>query len=142
MASSDEVYRETQARLHRVLGAYLAMSAWKKGADCVILQRSTLLSFLKLERMKNKRIDWLKEDLKYLFHYAHTTSYTKTRTYADLYLSRVKIPKGKDVWGSMSTEERIQKLKELNIEAEVIELPSETRLLSKMALVSNGVRKV
>ncbi|CAK1745708.1 hypothetical protein [Vibrio crassostreae] len=142
MASSEEVYREAQMRLHRVLGAYLAMKSWKNGLDCIILERDTLLDFLQIERMRNTRIDWLKEDLKYLFKYAHTTNSTKTRTYATLYLSRVKINPKSGVWKSMTTEERIVKMKELGIKADVIELPNERTLLTKMALISSGIEKV
>lgn len=92
--------------------------------------------------MKNKRIDWLKEDLKYLFSNADTTNYTNTGTYADLYLTRVKIPTEKGIWNSMSTEQRVSLLKENGVIAEIVDLPNETKLLSKMALISNGVRKV
>ena len=142
MASSEEVYRETQMRLHRVLGAYLAMKTWKNGMDCVILERDTLLSFLDIERMRNTRIDWLKEDLKYLFKYTHTTNTTSTKTYATLYLSRVKIPSNSGVWKSMTSEERINKMKEIDIKAKILELPSEKELLTKMALISNGIEKI
>jgi len=142
VASSEEVYRETQLRLHRVLGAYLAMKSWKNGIDCVILERDTLLSFLEIERMRNARIDWLKEDLKYLFKYPHMTNTTSTKTYATLYLSRVKIPSNSGVWKSMTSEERIIKMQEIGIKAQVLELPSEKKLLTKMALISNGIEKV
>ncbi|HHQ4788055.1 hypothetical protein ACSZND_15835 [Aeromonas hydrophila] len=142
MASAEEVYRETQARLHRILGAYLSLLAWKEGVDCVVIERDSLLKFLELERMRNARIDWLKEDLKYLFKYAHTTNYTKNGNYATLYLSRVLIPNNDGIWNSMDTESRIKKLTEKGIKTKLIEMPKEKDLLVKMALISNGVEKI
>lgn len=141
MPSAEDVYREAQARLHRVLGVYLSLIAWKEGVDCVVLKRESLLKFLELKRMRNARIDWLKEDLKYLFKDAHTTSYTNSGIYADLYLSRVSIPKIDGIWNSMQTEVRVKKLTEKGIPAKIIEIPDEKNLLSKMALISNGVEK-
>ncbi|WP_368165533.1 hypothetical protein [Aeromonas sp. R6-2] len=141
MASAEDVYRETQARLHRVLGAYLSLLAWKEGVDCVVIERESLLSFLELERMRNARIDWLKEDLKYLFKYAHTTNYTKNGNYATLYLSRITIPNIKGLWHSMPTNVRIEKLIENNIKTKLIEIPKEKDLFIKMALISNGIEK-
>lgn len=142
MASSEEVYREAQVRLHRVLGAFLTMKSWKNGIDCVILERDTLLSFLDIERMRNTRIDWLKEDLKYLFKYAHTTNTSSTGTYAELYLSRLKIPSKNGVWSTMTSKQRVEKLLEVGIKAQIIELPSEKKLLTRMALISNGLEKI
>ena len=142
MASAEDVYREAQARLHRVLGSYLAMKAWSCNLDCVVIERDSLLDFLDLERMRNARVDWLKSDLEYLFKYAHTTNNSQTGTYATLYLSRVKIPRNAGIWVSMTSKERINLLSEHGIKAKVIELPSEKTLLRKMALISQGIEKL
>lgn len=141
MASGDEIYRESQARLHRVLGAYLAILTCKKRLDCIVLERNNLLSFLKLERMKNERIDWLKTDLKYLFNYSNTTKYSKSGTYASLYLFRGSAPE-KSIWKTMRTEERIIEFAKKGITAEVITIPSEKELLTDMALISNGIEEI
>jgi len=142
MASAEEIYRESQARLHRILGAYLSLEAWKNGVDCVVLERKTLLSFLNLERMKNKRIDWLKSDLETLFPYARNTYYSKTKAYATLYISRKKIPRHSAIWKTMSTTERMALFKREGLTSKVINLPEEKILLSKMALICNGVEEL
>ena len=38
MASGEEVYRESQERLHKTLSAYLIVKAWKLKVDCIVLQ--------------------------------------------------------------------------------------------------------
>ena len=142
MASAEDIYRESQARLHRILGAYLSLEAWKNGVDCVVLERKTLLSFLSLERMKNKRIDWLKSDLETLFPYASTTYYSKTKAYASLYISRKKMPRNNAIWKPMSTKERVALFKREELAAKIINLPEEKILLSRMALICNGVEEL
>jgi hypothetical protein len=139
MAAADAVYRETQARLHRVLGNYLAIVAWKAGIDCIILERKTLLSFLDLSKMKNVRIDWLKEDLKPLFPECHTTNTSSSGVYATLYLSRRKIPADKGVWKAMTTAKRIEILGTNGIAAAAVEIPKEKELIKKMALALAGL---
>lgn len=139
MAAADVVYRATQARLHRVLANYLAVVSWKSGNDCIILERKTLLGFLELSKMKNARIDWLKEDLKPLFPHCHATNSTSSGVYATLYLSRVKIPSDKGVWDAMSTKKRIALLGSIGITAGEAELPKEKELIKKMALALAGL---
>ncbi|ARR44236.1 hypothetical protein CGH86_23405 [Vibrio parahaemolyticus] len=138
MAAGDDVYREAQARLHRILGSYLSMYAWKSGADCVVIQREELLEFLELTRMKNVRVDWIKEDLKHLFRYAKTTVYSDSGNYAELYLSRTKFPKG-ICDEPLKTEQRIEKFKAHGLKLVDVSLPSEHELVSKMALILTGI---
>ncbi|TAA43597.1 hypothetical protein [Corallincola spongiicola] len=138
MATTEEVYRESQARLHKVLGSYLLVKAWDLKVDCVAIPRSTLLKFLNLQRMKNKRIDWLKEDLKTFFPYQWTTVTTGTDTYATLYVSRFRFPAGGKS-GSMTDSKRVKHFTELGLKSKVIKVPDETEIYTKMALLSNGL---
>ena len=73
------VYRDASRRGHRLLGTYLAISAWALKIEYVALSRKTLLGFLKLERMRNKRVDWMREDIKDLFPRTQTLYYSSTR---------------------------------------------------------------
>ncbi|EHY0959409.1 hypothetical protein K2C03_004518, partial [Vibrio vulnificus] len=144
MAESDEFYRESQARIHRVFGSYLGLVAWKRGLDCVVIERDALTKLLKLKQIKEKRIGWIKDDVKSMFKYVKTTNYTQSGTHASIYLSRKPFPrsKGESLWASMSTEQRIEKFAEVGIVAAEVSVPSEKKLLSKMALIANGVRQV
>lgn len=142
MPAADVVYRDAQARLHRLLGSYLAIVAWKSGCDCIILERDKLLPFLGLEKMKNARIDWLKEDLRSLFPICHTTTATAAGTYADLYLSRKTIPNNNGVWASMTTQKRVDILAGIGITATIIGIPGEKELVTKMALLSAGLESL
>ena len=138
MASAEEVYRESQKRLHKTLGSYLLVKAWEMGVDCIAIQRESLLKFLKLERMKNKRIDWLKTDLKDFFPYQWTTNFSSSGTYATLYLSRFEMPiKGKS--DSMTDKKRMEKFTNLGLKSAIVKVAKEKEIISSMALLSNGI---
>ncbi|WP_228520374.1 hypothetical protein, partial [Vibrio parahaemolyticus] len=138
MTSRDDAYRESQKRLHRVLGTYLALVAWKKRADGIVIKREHLLNFLKITRMQNVRVDWMKDDLMHLFRYTGNTYFSSSGTYAELYLSRVPIPKG-IFYEKMSTEKRIKLFKEKGIKIISVEPPEEKELIKKVALITAGV---
>mgnify|MGYP001770989469 CR=1 FL=1 len=89
MSSKDDAYRESQMRLHRVLGTYLALVAWKRKADGVVINRESLLSFLKISRMQNVRVDWMKEDLAHLFPYTIHIFQKQARTQLFIYLGNL-----------------------------------------------------
>ena len=138
MASAEEVYRKSQKRLHQTLGSYLLVKAWEMVVDCIAIKRQQLLNFLQLERMKNKRIDWLKDDLTNFFPYQMTTNSSASGTYATLYLSRFPLPpEGKK--GSMTDEKRVKKFCALGLKSAITTVPKEDKIISSMALLSNGI---
>ncbi len=105
-----EPHREACRRQHRVLGHFLAVQAWLRGLECVVLVRSDLEAFLDLVRFKGKRVKWLCEDLSPWFpnQVPYYLSSSPSSLHS-LFLSRVPIAK----WladGSMSTERRILKI--------------------------------
>lgn len=138
MASAEEVYRESQKRLHKTLGAYLLVKAWSLKVDGIALQRNTLLNFLSLERMKNVRIDWLKEDISEYFPHQWVTHYSGSKTYATLYLSRFELPKKSKI-GAMKDEKRIELMKEENFNCKIVETIEMKEIISSMALFANGL---
>ena len=88
--------------------------------------------------MKNTRIDWLKEDLKDFFPYSWVTYSTNSGTYASLYLSRYHYPvKAKS--GSMTDKARIDVMKEQGLKVSIVKMPTEKKIISSMALLSNGI---
>jgi len=113
----EEFYREACRRKHRVLGHYLAIQAWLRKLDCIVLQRRELEHFLGLERFKGARITWLINDLKPWFPFQ--APYYKSKSMSSinsLYLSRIEIsshldkvrlPNGKS---SMTVDQRIKGL--------------------------------
>src|SRR2546425_367851 len=56
-------HREFCRRQHRVIGHFLALQAWRRAVDCIVLERQHLESFLGLERFKRARQEWLMTDL-------------------------------------------------------------------------------
>lgn len=103
-------HREASRRQHRVLGHFLAVQAWLRGLDCIVLVRGDLEAFLGLERFKSQRVAWLKEDLEPWF--PQQQAYYKSKSpssLSSLFLSRVALTD----WlasGTMSTEARIKKV--------------------------------
>ena len=103
-------HRESCRRQHRVLGNYLAMEAWSRGIDCIVLVRPDLEKFLGLKRFKSARIKWLRSDLKPWF--PHQDAFYKTTapsSISSLYLSRLSLS-GHLPKGSMTTDKRIARM--------------------------------
>ena len=105
-----DAHRETCRRQHRVLGHFLAIQAWLRGLDCIVVSRHDLEVFLGLERFKQQRVGWLREDLLPWFQHQYVLQQGAAGfSLHSLYLSRLAIEK----WlpdGELTTEERIAKL--------------------------------
>jgi hypothetical protein len=120
---------------------YLAVTAWVRKIDCVILAREDLLPFLGLERMKDRRIEWLKKDVQRLFPYAENLVAEKTKNYSSLYLSRIAFPDD-EVFRWMSHDMRIRKLEAAGLKAAIVEIPEEGVMVSLMATAIHGIKLV
>ena len=136
--AAEDVYRESNRRRHKLFGAYLTFWAWMHQADCVVLSRKTLLRFLELERMRNKRVDWMKEDLEELFPHASAMYTTTSKVYSNLYLSRLPYPDSFP-WGSMSTKKRIEMLNAKGLTTLEAKIPKESDMVSTLAKVMIGI---
>jgi len=141
MPAPDITYRETHRRSHRILGVYLILQAWQKGVDCVAVPRGSLLNFLELTRMRNQRIDWIKEDIKDIFPHVWTTVSSGTSNYATAYLSRYPIP-DVSTSGSMTDIKRCELMTDHGLKAAVIKVPKEKELVQYIVLTSNGLVSV
>src|ERR1044072_4899490 len=143
---NDTFYRTACARRHHIIGHYLAVQAWIRGLDCIVLDRVDLEFFLGLQRFKSVRVTWLREDLRPWFE--HQEVFNKSggpSSIHSLFLSRVSIashlPKG-----TMTTEARIKGMKSdapktsLFFNREWLRLrPSEGDMISQLALFSCGM---
>ncbi|HMO05108.1 MAG TPA: hypothetical protein PKC67_13550 [Kiritimatiellia bacterium] len=141
MPAPDITYRETHRRSHRTLGVYLILQAWQKNVDCVAVPRGSLLNFLELTRMRNQRIDWIKDDIKDVFPYVWTTVSTGTSNYATAYFSRYPFPEA-SIRGSMTDVKRCEVMTSSGLKSAVIKVPKEKELLQYIALTSNGLISV
>lgn len=140
MATPD-LYREMIRRQNRLLGTYLALWAWKQGVDCVVIPRTQLLPYLGLDRMRDDRIDWLKQDLKDMFRHTWSTIDSKSNIYATLYLSRKRIPQAVTM-GSMTDEDRVARLKASGVRASIVSIPNERKIIRTLSLLLYGVGKL
>lgn len=138
MPAPEITYRETHRRSHRILGMFLALRAWHMGVDCVAVNRVSLLRFLELERMRDQRVDWIRDDIKDLFPHVWTTVSSGTNIYATAYFSRFPIPQDGRL-GTMSDTKRCERLTELGLKTAHVTVPRENDLVRHIALASHGL---
>jgi hypothetical protein len=143
---NDTFYRTACARRHHIIGHYLAVQAWIRSLDCIVLDRVDLEFFLGLQRFKSVRVTWLRDDLRPWF--AHQEAFYRSgapSSIHSLFLSRVPIGSHLSA-GTMTTEARIQRMKP---DAPKTSLffnrgwlrvrPSEGDMISQLALFSCGM---
>lgn len=142
--TENEPHRESCRRQHRVIGNYLAMEAWTRGLDCIVLIRSDMESFLGLRRFKSTRVNWLKADLMPWFPYQE--AYFKTGSPSSihsLFLSRVPISRHLPS-GTMTTDKRIAGIakdapKTKRFSTSSTKVPGEAKILSDLVLLASGL---
>lgn len=121
-----------------MLGHYLAIQAWVKGLDCLVIKRSQLANFLGLERFKGRRIEWLREDLIPWFEYFYDLY--SLGSFSGVYLSRKRFPRPLGS-KSMNDKQRINALSEVSIVAAELEsMPKEEEVVSLPALWAVGLK--
>lgn len=136
--ASDDAYREAARRAHKLAGMFLVHWAWTRGADCVCVQRSEWLSFVGLERVKNPRLDWFKDDVRLSFPHFMALDETGKKKHSSVYLSRKPFPVGV-FSGSMSDIARAAKLGDVNIKTVAAKLPSNAKAVEVLARMSYGI---
>jgi hypothetical protein len=111
-----------------MLGSYLALWAWRKRIDCVVIHRDELHPYLGIKARRQQRLRWLVADIKDLFPYVQELYQGRTRAHGSLYLSRVRFPR--DVFDdSMYDVDRIGLLRQHGLTAAMItKLPTERRM--------------
>ncbi len=136
---TEDIYRDACRHSHRILGSYLALWAWKKGVDCVVLDRHRLLPFLGLKKaMRERRLHWLDEDVRDLFPYQESLGYSRSGVHMSLYLSRKRFPDGTFA-RSMTDPKRVQMLSEGGLPASIVgKLPTEDRMTGILATAATG----
>ncbi len=124
---ATDPHREFCRRQHRVIGHFLALQAWTRGVDCIVLQREHLESFLGLERFKRARQEWLMEDLRPWFpHQQKIRRFGTKSSLASLFLSRVSLDEHFPRGPPMTTAQRIAKF-------------HEATMVSQLALLASGL---
>ncbi|HEX8822718.1 MAG TPA: hypothetical protein VF794_22515 [Archangium sp.] len=144
---ATDPHREYCRRQHRLLAHHLSIEVWCAGDDCVLLEREQLEEFLKLERFKSTRIQWLLEDLAPWFKHTYPVySGSALDSLQALYLSRVPIDK-KCIVSPDETEvdELILWMREKGIRINRLESISqltpltEEQLVPRLALLAAGL---
>ena len=137
LSRTDQIYREACKRSHRILANYLMLQAWTKEADCVLVRKDGLFYFLGIDRMRQGRLKWLEEDIKDLFPYVEALN-CHGGGHMSTYFSRFPFPDG--VFDKiMHDNNRLETLKQLNVRASEVELPSEEKMIAVLASLAVGV---
>ena len=135
---TKEIYRDACRRSHRILASYLALWAWSKAVDCIVIDRQELFSYLGIKAMRGQRLQWLAKDIRDLFPYTKAL-YKGTGAHASTYLSRLEFPR--DTFkGRMYDEERIKELERGGLRAADVKLPREGRIVVFLASAAAGVK--
>jgi hypothetical protein len=134
----NETYREANRRRHRLLGSYLALYAWEKKVDCVVLVRDQLVPFLEMGSLPESRIKWVIDDVYKLFPFHSVVWDNKGKKVEALYLSRQQIPA--NAWqNGLSTEEYVEALKNAGLNTKIAKVPAESEIIRVMAFISHGI---
>ena len=142
----DTFYRAAATKQHRIIGNYLAVQAWHRGLDCVVLSRHDLEFFFGLKRFKSTRVHWLKEDLRPWFPHQKDYYHSKaSSSIHSLFLSRKPIEDFLPV-GAMTSQERLLRMSATAPKAAMffdkswlLNRPSEADMLSQLMLLASGV---
>ncbi|HXP87220.1 MAG TPA: hypothetical protein VN841_20985 [Bryobacteraceae bacterium] len=139
-------HREFCRWQHRTIGHYLAVQAWVRGLNCLVLVRADLEAFLGLKRFKSARVKWLKEALKPWF--PHQTAYFKSAAPSSihsLFLARVSMDKHLPS-GSMTTDNRIlgmaaeaPRTERFTAKDDGSEVPSHAKIVSQLSVFVAGL---
>ncbi|SRR6266568_2249764 len=139
----SDLHREHCRRQHRVLGQFLAIEAWLRGVDCIVIGRDDLEQYLGLIRFKSTRVYWLQLDLKPWFPYQKDYySSTSPSSLNSLFLSRVPIERHLPD-GTMLTESRVAQMTGdaplTQMFSSARRLPSEGEIVAYLAQLSAGL---
>ena len=142
---AENPQRELAKRQHRILGLYLAVSAWSNNLDAIVLERSNFTNFLSLQRVKRARVAQFEEDVRQWFPFTSAFYATDNDSLHTLYLSRVSL-EAKLPSGQMNTSARVtgarQKglaIRAFNDLAKDISKVNESDVVSFVALLASGL---
>ena len=132
-------YREFCQKQHRLIAHYLAVKAWHRGLDCIVLSRSNLEKLLGLERFKSTRIEWLVEDMKPWF--PHQKRFTRTGSPSSIHsLCLSRLPLDKLPTGTMTMEKRIAIIPKGTLKVEALgDCPTIREVVTYLGILADGL---
>ena len=120
------------------LANFLAMVAWVKLCDCVVVEAADLRSYFSVDRLEDSRVERLLEAAEPLFPYAEKLyEVPEQRSNLSLYLSRVPLPSRIFDLGTMATSDRVALLN-LVVPTKSISLPFRATIAELMEGVGKG----
>jgi hypothetical protein len=147
--------KESRERRTRILGAYIALKAWRKGFDCIVLSRTDQLNHFYMGNTPGNRTEQIAADIKLWFREHQIYHRAKSNTYVHYsFLLRKKDDKSHlrqvpHLSLDKEPNERVVKkyIEELNSKALktalfsdlVGKVPSDEDIISELALLSAGL---
>ncbi len=61
---AEEVEDKYRPRLHRTVGVYLALKAWTRGFDCIVLSRKDLFGFFAMKSTPSERMEQIRKNVR------------------------------------------------------------------------------
>jgi hypothetical protein len=142
----SDAHREYCRRQHRIIAHHLAIQAWLRGLDCIVLVREDLEQLFDLHRFKSARVGWLQEDMRPWF--PHQEAYYRSgadSSIHSLFLSRVPVDDFLPS-GTMTTEKRIAgmapnspKTARFSEDGKEHKAPSDADIVAHLALLAAGL---
>ena len=138
MSTTNNGYWKDFQRQHRIVANYLALQAWLRDLDCIVLKRSDLKSFFGMESTTKKHIKRFTSDIKAWFRYSQPYYREDSDTYIRfLFLSRVEFTLPAR-YGSMNLHQLIEAIKEKLPRVAQFSGPDFHNLLSQDEIISDS----
>lgn len=140
MTSPDNAYREFAARTHRTLASYLTLYAWTHNLDCIVLERSSILSFWNIaKRVEKSRLTWFRQDVGVYFQQIQILYRNAgTKKFSSIFLARRPYPVGA-FKASLNSTARATQLTKDNFRTAVVALPTETQMMTQLTNIIHGL---
>jgi len=131
-----KIYEEANRRLDKVLGAYLALYAWRCGVDAVAVSRDSLMASFGVSKLHWTRVDQFLSDNEPLFPYSEVIA--PVQRIEGVVMARKAIPK-KGGWLGNSAKTAANALAKADLSTVAAPLPSEGDAVTLLAQVANGL---
>lgn len=148
----NSAYEDYYMRLHRIVGHYLAIQAWLRRVDCLVLVHGDLKAFLGLKKIEAIHIKKFVADVEPWFpYYKRFPPKTAKTSTSSLWLSRIAIIPHLPA-GRMSVNERINQMQpdengvtppsieRFSKSSDAHEVPSHIKIVSYLALLADGLK--
>ncbi|RKG66339.1 hypothetical protein D7V80_20075 [Corallococcus sp. CA054B] len=130
-------------RQHCIFGHFLGVEAWRRGLDCIVVERKDLAIYLGIKKFKSARVEALLEDLAPWFWFKKPYYRTNAPdSLSSIFLARVPIEEHLPR-GSMRARTRVKKMEEGAPTTELLNMDgkplTEEQIVTQLARLAAGL---